>query len=668
MEPTTFREERPRQCIRSAIVALTLIAMVTGGVGLTASPVSAAAATAAIQDQLRFKTGSTNASLNGEAITIVKPYVKQGTTMVPLSIFTRAFDASLKLETGDVVTLTNDHSSIRMRIGQKQAMLNGKLTTLLVAPELVNGTTMVPLKQIAEAFGATCKTDSDQTMVLSWKRPEPLAAASIHVNATAPRIGDSYYLWSMVLPQGWSYEVTSPTESVVVLGNESSSVVAQVEVTDWNSGELEHLTSAFQGVATEKQLMEHLQTEVIYAGDLVYQRTGKLEGVAYAQGVSDGGDEMYLARVLSANGKRYVVRIFDDAAKQPKQLLQYEPFLNTFRPSYAAGQGMITNVSTVKDGYRHMKLWGEGLSVDFPVDWYKEYGIPRVLAGAGDWKSVEYYYGTAEQGMTPDGLVKRHEAYLKKLYKPEYVKLVETKDISLADGTLAKLNVYKHRYNEQDWSLSMHLIAMDEGVQYMVSFYGQDNAEDRKVGDRILASVRVDGKMKEKQDDLNALPSGENWLMSWEKSVQRDGKPFGFTVQIPEWWLHDANYYVMEGYEEKLDEGTIASYSLPNSNFFIYIEEARTVDEALARWEEVLLEDDAVHFVKKEKTTLQGKSAYLVELTGRDVDINAPYTTRMQLVADNGHVYTVLYTVYDASMTTELMDSLKQATKSFTFK
>ncbi|MFW5437692.1 copper amine oxidase N-terminal domain-containing protein [Paenibacillus apiarius] len=668
MMELTLCKEGPRQRLRTAIVALTLVAMATGGVGLTASPAPVAAAEAALQDQLRLKAGSAKASLNGEALTIVKPYVKQGATMVPLSIFTRAFDASLKLDAGNVVTLASDRASIRMRIGQKQAVLNGKLATLPVAPELMNGTAMVPLEQAAEAFGATCKTDSDQSIVLSWKRLEPLAAASMLVGATAPRIGDSYYKWSMVLPQGWSHEAVSPTESEVVIGNESRSVIAYVAVTDWESNELAHLTSAFQGVATEKQLMEHLQTEVTYAGQLEFLRTGKLDGAAYAQGISNDGDTMYLVRIFSANGKRYVVRIFDDAAKRPKQLLQYESFLNTFRPSYAAGQSALTNVSTVKDGYRHMKLWGDGLSADLPVDWHQDYGAPRVLAGEGDWKSVEYYYGTAEEGMTLDGLVKRQEAYLKKLYKPEYVKLVETKDISLADGTSAQLSVYKHRYNEKDWSLSMHLIAMEEGVQYIVSFYGQDDVADRTVGDRILASVRVDGKMKEKQGELAELPSGENWLVPWDKFAQRDGKPFGFTVQIPEWWLNDASYYVMEGYENNLDEGTIASYSLPNSNFFIYVEQAETAEEVLARWEEALLDDDMVRFVKKEKTTLQGKPAYLVDMTGRDVDIDAPYTTHMQIVANNGSVYTILYTVYDASMTPELMNSLKQATKSFTFK
>ena len=90
--------------------------------------------------------------------------------MVPLSIFTNVFDAALKWEQDNAVILEGDAASIRMRIGQKQAMLNGKLVTLAVAPEMTGGTAMVPLKQVAQAFGATYSVDKINRLYCAGNR------------------------------------------------------------------------------------------------------------------------------------------------------------------------------------------------------------------------------------------------------------------------------------------------------------------------------------------------------------------------------------------------------------------------------------------------------------------------------------------------------------------
>ncbi|GAC41367.1 copper amine oxidase N-terminal domain-containing protein, partial [Paenibacillus popilliae] len=295
-------------------------------------PLAAQAQTQAglVMEELRLQVGSAKATLNGEEWTIAKPYVKQGATMVPLRVFTKAFGAELSWSAGDVVTLKNDNTALRLRVGQPQVRVNGKAMTLPVAPEMVDGTLMAPLKPLAEAFGATCTVASDQSIAL--KRTGTLADAVIDVSAQAGRIGDHVRRWSMVMPEGWSYRFLTPEENAVVLESPSGQAWAEIDINSWQSNKLAHLADQFAGEATGKQMLEHMKTEMFDKDAIKSSHIGTMDGKAYAQAiVKDEG--LKLTRVFSAGGNRYTVKMYDAAALSPRQLLQYEPLLNTFRPN-----------------------------------------------------------------------------------------------------------------------------------------------------------------------------------------------------------------------------------------------------------------------------------------------------------------------------------------------
>ncbi|GAC40961.1 stalk domain-containing protein, partial [Paenibacillus popilliae] len=297
------------------------------------SPLAAQAQTQAeqVMEELRLQPGSAKATLNGEEWTIAKPYVKQGATMVPLRIFTKAFGAELSWSAGDVVTLRNDNTALRLRVGQKQAMANGKAVALPVAPEMVNGTLMAPLQPLAEAFGATYTVANDQSIVL--KRTGTLADAVIDVSAQAARIGDHVRRWSMVLPEGWSYRLLTPEENAVVMESPSGQARVEIDINSWQSNKLAHLADPFAGEATGKQMLEHMKTEMFDKDAIKSSHIGTMDGQAYAQALVSNKGDRKLTRVFSAGGNRYTVKMYDAAASSPRQLLQYEPLLNTFRPN-----------------------------------------------------------------------------------------------------------------------------------------------------------------------------------------------------------------------------------------------------------------------------------------------------------------------------------------------
>ena len=107
---------------------------------------------------IELQIGSKNATISGKAVTVdPPPYIKSGTTLVPLRFIGEAFGAKIdwlpQQGKGTIIIKLKEHL-IQIEIANTQAVVNGNNMTLVVAPEIVNGRTFVPLRFISEAFGA----------------------------------------------------------------------------------------------------------------------------------------------------------------------------------------------------------------------------------------------------------------------------------------------------------------------------------------------------------------------------------------------------------------------------------------------------------------------------------------------------------------------------------
>ncbi|MCI8980422.1 MAG: copper amine oxidase N-terminal domain-containing protein, partial [Clostridia bacterium] len=107
--------------------------------------------------EIKFKVGDSVLSINGADVEVETPYIAgDGTTLVPLRVITEAFGAQVDWEgTTKTITLTYPEVGIVLQIGSVVAQVNEHNETLLEAPALsANGVTMVPLRFISETFGA----------------------------------------------------------------------------------------------------------------------------------------------------------------------------------------------------------------------------------------------------------------------------------------------------------------------------------------------------------------------------------------------------------------------------------------------------------------------------------------------------------------------------------
>jgi plastocyanin len=111
---------------------------------------------------IRLKAGQNSVTVNGESIQLPNPPVALGgTTYIPLRFIGDSLGAEVKwLQQEKSVLYTADQTTIQLWMNSKQAKVNGRLVSLPAPLKEIKGTTMVPLRFVANQLGAKIDRDN----------------------------------------------------------------------------------------------------------------------------------------------------------------------------------------------------------------------------------------------------------------------------------------------------------------------------------------------------------------------------------------------------------------------------------------------------------------------------------------------------------------------------
>jgi hypothetical protein len=120
------------------------------------------------QTVIQLAVGSATATVDTQSLDMgVQPVLlKSGTVMVPLRFISEALGATVDwVPSLRIVSLRRAGISIQLQVGSKTALIDLRPTSLLEAPIIVGGRTLVPLRFISEAFGADVTWDQQSKRV-----------------------------------------------------------------------------------------------------------------------------------------------------------------------------------------------------------------------------------------------------------------------------------------------------------------------------------------------------------------------------------------------------------------------------------------------------------------------------------------------------------------------
>lgn len=105
--------------------------------------------------------------LNGNVLyPSVAPVIENGSTLVPLRIISENMGASV-LWNGEErsIIIKKEDTSIYLVLEQKDVIVNGETKTLSVAPKIINGSTMVPIRFVSQNLDCAVNWDGTNRVV-----------------------------------------------------------------------------------------------------------------------------------------------------------------------------------------------------------------------------------------------------------------------------------------------------------------------------------------------------------------------------------------------------------------------------------------------------------------------------------------------------------------------
>lgn len=129
--------------------------------------VTSATLTGAANAQSGFDENTPRLMLNGRPFeTRVAPVVQDGRVLVPLRDIFENLGARVNYNDFDrTITARRDGTRVQMRLGASRAQVDGRPVRLDVPALSVNGATMVPLRFVSEALGATVNFSQRRNVV-----------------------------------------------------------------------------------------------------------------------------------------------------------------------------------------------------------------------------------------------------------------------------------------------------------------------------------------------------------------------------------------------------------------------------------------------------------------------------------------------------------------------
>lgn len=113
--------------------------------------------------EIIMKINDSNILIDGKSIiSDIYPIMINDRTMIPIRLLTEALGASVEwIEQSKTIIIRSEEALIKMNIGNKKYTIDGNEYTMDIEPIIVNNRTLVPIRFISEALNCTVSWDQD---------------------------------------------------------------------------------------------------------------------------------------------------------------------------------------------------------------------------------------------------------------------------------------------------------------------------------------------------------------------------------------------------------------------------------------------------------------------------------------------------------------------------
>lgn len=614
--------------------------------------------------EISFKTGDEILNINGEEVKVEKPFITNGTTLVPVRVITESFGSKVDWNGEDRrVTLSYEDIVIKLTIDSKEAIVNGTTESMLEAPVIVNNTTMVPLRFITENFGAEVTYNNETSQIVVTKeltQNDGIQDFSQILKKTSDEmVGDSYYKWSLALPQ-----------NVKLSYRNFSGTYNEFEEYDGTYYVYVNITEASNSDTMNSLLAEQLQYVSSYT--LVNQGIFTQGDQEYVKVVYKDGEWTYEDRMFIKDDKVFIFSIEVKGEDQYKNNNEIASLLDSFKTEFVDNESIKNLSNVVEDGYRAYENEKLKWSINILADWQEliygdkvnevrfaeEYnltdlGINRVVVKMTSKKD----------GLTLDEWIANEEKNYEENYNDELVKILKTKKTEINGKKSVKLYTSMELDDKVIYSCEAYLIG--ENYKYQVLYVMNSNSyKDSEIKSKIE-------KMIDSFDFEEPVVEEVGQIIDVNEIVIEDGTREIKNEELK--WAFEIPYNWTADYEN--NDKDAVSYSLSKH----YMGMKLDVDENVSSEEyKLLLEqlDDAIEKmanspidVKEFKDyDIKDKGTTIKKLKYKLVSEDFVYNITNYVFRKNGNVYRLTFGIADVTSSEKNEKIIEDIWESFEFE
>ncbi|MEB3102379.1 copper amine oxidase N-terminal domain-containing protein [Ferviditalea candida] len=641
--------------MKKMTVVLILISLFMSMWGLTGAMAADASGKQNGAIEIRLKAGSEQVEINGQTLTVEKPFEANGTTLVPLRVITSAFGTKLSWDSKtQTIGLEYAGHSINLKIGSKAATKDTQNVQLNVAPQIKNDTTMVPIRFISENFGAKVGYDSatKEIVITGILQTEQKAVpGNINTDEGKTSIGNSYYNWSMKYPSGLETSYQSFKGDYVEFSDAAGEYSIEISVEPISEENI-----------SDSGLLQKASDQS-YGGDTVLDsRIVRSGGIRYARIVSKTQQGSYFedrAYVNSGNIYFLTFRVFKaENYKNTTKYQGYQSLLDSFKTSFDASESTLKDLSSIKNGYLIYNDDDYGLSLEIPAEWTKVGGGHSLkFSSSDDNQMISLSVSSLADGDSLAAWVNREMQRFKDTFVESYRKLGDMKSLTIS-GSEAKSVEFTFTMGK-NWTTDETVYFTKGKYKYSLEFiYPQDSAKQadlQTIIKHVKESVSIDVN---KFNPALGIIQDPNDTYDRNKRITVKNSKYHFSLEIPEYWEASGG-----------NDETLMRYSFTGGSLNAYVITDSTMDEFIKRLEDrqALLKSTTSDFKVLENTYvpmfgLMAKK-YVTEITNDGVTV----TATSYLFSKDNVLYGFDLVIFKAASTPENLKRLNDAMLSFKF-
>ncbi|OPX43675.1 hypothetical protein CLHUN_23950 [Ruminiclostridium hungatei] len=591
-----------------------------------------------------FKAGTNSYTVNGKTVKDETSVTTGGKTFVPVKVITDALGAALTVDLkAKTAVISYNSVDIKLTDKKKEAQISGKKVSLDAAPYIKNNSFMASITSLADILGADVSTSGGKiTFLKEIANPNSIKDfSSLIKKTTKAKIGDSYYNWSMQLPDDLklNYRDFNGSENVFIANDESYAIAVYLFESDDGS----NLDNAVNNIK-----------ESIKGYTLVDYKRDTNNGEDFIEFVYKDDIWTTQFRVYITDDTEYHIQIFtknEDFYEDEK----YQALMDSFNFKFDK-TGSTEDLSDVnKEGYRKYQDTRLKWSVDMIPYWeeLKDSKIQNKVAFTGkdeEFMSVEVY--SLDKGDTLDSVTKKTLELDAADLNPAFYSVTRQEKVKI--GGMEVNKVYYTLKHPKKIVYGYQVFFADKNYKYIFTLQipqeAYNNTKQRSLCEGMLNSIKIkqlDPKVTGKLLDPKKVTLAD---------LTRKVETAGYSMEIPFNWIDSETSDGTSGIY--LDKDISASVNIvdnvPNLSDFL-------------SFMNIYFNKDSYKIESMTQITDRDYSCYkfIIKYTDKD-----GYTSKIEqyVMQKNNKIYILSFIIDDMVYGTKNINIINKIWNSFKFK